>query len=62
MAIKIKDLSSDILCTGNTLQNFNQAQHSQVVDLDINDLPPNIHEDDLKKLSGAKHVISVNID
>jgi hypothetical protein len=33
-----------------------------VVDLAIKDLPETIKEEDLKKVSGAKHVISATID
>lgn len=62
MAVKVKDLSSDILGTGNSLSKFNQVKPATIVDLDVGGLPEHIHSDDLKKLSGVKHVINATID
>lgn len=62
MATKQRELSSDVLGTGNTINRFNDVKQSIVVDLDLKDLPQNINEEDLKKVSGAKHVIVATID
>jgi len=63
MATKIKDLSSDVLGTGNTIQHYNAAdRQTMVVDLDVRGLPPTAQSEDLKKISGAKHVISAVVE
>ena len=56
---KMRDLSSDILGTGESMQKHFEADNSknQVIDLDIKGLPPTIQELDIKKIAGVKHVI-----
>lgn len=59
----MRDLSSDVLGTGNTIQHYHNAEkQTVVVDLDVKGLPENVKADDLKKISGAKHVISAVVD
>jgi len=58
----VRDLSSDILGTGNTLQKFNEATETQVVDLDVKGLPSHAQSEDIKKISGVKHVISAVVE
>ena len=58
----MKDLSSDILGTGNSLSKFNEIKKTTIVDLDIGGLPEHVQPDDLKKLSGVKHIINATID
>ncbi|CDW87720.1 UNKNOWN [Stylonychia lemnae] len=63
MATKLKDLSSDVLGTGNTINHYNAADRETVlVDLDVKGLPAHTQADDLKKISGAKHVISAVVE
>lgn len=64
MATKIRDLSSDILGTGDSMQKHFDADHTknQVVDLDIKGLPGSTQAEDLKRISGVKHVISSIVD
>lgn len=64
MATKIRDLSSDILGTGESLQKHIDADNgkNQVIDLDLKGLPASAHADDLKKLANVKHVINAVID
>jgi hypothetical protein len=62
-ATKIRDLSSDILGTGNAIQAYSKADNQTVVvDLDVNGLGTSTKPEDLKKISGAKHVISAVVD
>ncbi len=63
-ATKIRDLSSDILGTGESLQKHFDADLSktQIVDLDLKGLPQNAHEEELKRIAGVKHIISASID
>lgn len=61
-ATKVKDLSSDILGTGNTLSKYNEIKQTTVVDLDVAGLPEHAQPDDLKKISGVKHVINATIE
>lgn len=59
----MRDLSSNILGTGNTIQHYqNVDKPTVVVDFDVKGLPENIKSDDLKKISGAKHIISAAVD
>jgi hypothetical protein len=42
MATKIRDLSSNVLGTGNAIEHYNAAdKQTLVVDLDVRGLPPN---------------------
>jgi len=62
-ATKIRDLSSDVLGTGNTIQHYAKADNpTYVADLDIKGLTEATHPEDLKKISGAKHIISAVVD
>lgn len=59
----MREMSSNILEDGgNTLSRYNEVAKSVIVDFDLRDLPASIKEEDLKKVSGAKHVISATID
>lgn len=64
MATKIRDLSSDILGTGDSLQKHVDADNSKnlVVELDLKGLPAGAQAEDLKKLANVKHVITAVID
>jgi hypothetical protein len=63
LATKHRDLSSDILGTGNTFLKYQgQDVGSTLIDFDLKALPPNIKEDEIKKIAGVKHVISVKLD
>ena len=53
-ATKIRDLSSDILGTGNTLNKFNQETKGDIIDLDLKALPPTTDQDELKKIANVK--------
>lgn len=60
-AIKVKELSSNILGGADTSTKYvNEA--TTVVDLDLKGLPSTTQAEDLKKISGVKHVISAVID
>ncbi len=49
--------------TGNTIQHYQNADKpTVVVDLDLKGLHENTQSDDLKKISGAKHIISAVVD
>jgi len=58
----VKDLSSDILGTGNNLSRYNEIKQTTIVDLDVAGLPEHAQPDDLKKISGVKHVINATIE
>jgi hypothetical protein len=59
----MRDLSSDIHGTGDTLNKYQQANaQSTVVDLDLKGLGENTQVEDLKKIASVKHVISVQVD
>lgn len=60
----MRDLSSDILGTGDALVKHHDADHTKttVVDLDLKGLPGNANADEIKKLAAVKHVISASID
>jgi hypothetical protein len=63
MATKLKDLSSDVLGTGNTIKHYQNANKETIlVDLDLKGLPAATQADDLKKISGAKHIISAVVE
>lgn len=62
-ATKIRDLSSDILGTGNAISAYSMAdKQTVIVDLDVKGLGENTRPEDLKKISGVKHVISAVVD
>lgn len=60
-AIKVREMASNIL-GGDSSNKFSQNQETTVVDLDLKGLPESTQVEDLKKISGAKHVISAVID
>lgn len=64
MATKMRDLSSDILGTGESMQKHYDADvaKTQVVDLDIKGLPESAQADDLKRIAGVKHVINYSVE
>jgi len=58
-------LASNNMFTGESSLNFyERAQESkpEIIDLHISNLPENIAADNLKKISGSKHVINATID
>jgi hypothetical protein len=61
-ALKFRDLSSDIMGIGElgAASKYAQSnpQDTKIVDLAVKGLSDNVQADDLKKISGAKHVIS----
>jgi hypothetical protein len=62
---KLQNLTSNIsgLQGGDANQFYHKQQNTgQVVDFVLTGLGPNVDEIELKRLSGAKHVISSNID
>lgn len=59
----MRDLSSDILGTGDTISKYQQAQaQSTIVDFDLKGLPEATQPEDLKKIAAVKHVINVVVD
>ena len=60
----MRDLSSDIYGTGESIQKHFDADPSKntIIDLDLKGLPPTVQESDLKKYAGVKHVIAATID
>lgn len=62
-ATKMRDLSSDILGTGDSIAKYQQANaKSTVVDLDLKGLGENTQAEDLKKIAAVKHVISAQVE
>jgi hypothetical protein len=63
MAVKMRELASDIHGTGDTISKYAQANNkSTVVDLDLKGLSEKTQADDLKKIAAVKHVISAQVD
>jgi hypothetical protein len=60
----MRDLSSDILGIGESMQKHFDADPTKntIIDLDLKGLPPTVQESDLKKLAGVKHVINATLD
>lgn len=60
----MRDLSSDIMGTGSAIQVYSKAADLKplVVDLDVKGLSANTKAEDLKHISGAKHVISAVVE
>lgn len=56
----MKELSSNLL--GNDTASKYTNKETFVVDLDLKDLPPSATVDDIKKISGARHIISATLD
>jgi hypothetical protein len=55
--------SNDLVSGKSTLNHYNAVQDApRVVDLNIADLPENFDARELKKMSGARHVISAAVD
>lgn len=58
-AIKAMELSSNLMGNGDTMQKYTDAENKiNLIDLDLKGLKSSTQAEDLKKISGVKHVIS----
>lgn len=65
--MKMKDLSSNLLGQDCPFEKYSTVRdpakaHSQVYDLVISGLPQTTQADDIKKITGAKHLVEVIVD
>lgn len=63
-AIKVKELCSDVLGTGSAAAKYANMDNKEtvVVDLDLKNLKETTDKEEIKKISGVKHVISAAVD
>ena len=59
----MRDLSSNLITGTSSLQKYQQAENSKpnVIHLELSNLPESMQAAELKRMSGAKHVISSSI-
>jgi len=60
---KLRDLSSNLITGTSTLNHYEAAQNSksEVINLELSNLPESMQAAELKRMSGAKHVISSSV-
>jgi len=54
--------SNDLISGQSSMTAYNQASESRMVDLQLRNLPANSDIIGVKKMSGAKHIVGVNLD